>query len=834
MPFPRTTSDSGEATPPRPRPFSRVRGWLRRNIVLVAAACGVARSRAAALWRPSRVWGWLRRNIVLVIVFLGLVLTYATLKYPEVFTARPEAQSDGVYYYSWARSLALDGDIDMSNDYPIIGNPGGFGVHPKTKHVTNMAPMGTGLFQVPTVWLARGVLPLTNWLGWTRDNLRGGGMAFQRIAQSASPIWGFFGIVLGIRLARRFVPDKAALAGGLGVLLASPLLWYMLRQPYHSHAIDSFAVALFVFVWWRTYGNHRLWRWLLVGAFLGSSGLVRPQNVCHGIIVAFEGVWLAATSLRTRKSLPRWFLYWLLRGLLFAVGYALAFSPQIMAWRYMYGSFFLIPQGGTYMVWDQSRWGGFLFSARFGLFAWHPLLSLGVLGLLVPLFRRGTPALLRHLSFACLIGFAAHTYINGVPEDWWGHWSFGGRRGAGSMVYLTVGLSFAMHGIAVLLARWSVWLVRAAPFVLLSLCAWFNLSLMDDYLYSRAKHEVTQPMKPLWTYAFAMAVDAIYGVTGNWGSIPDSWPFAVKARVSPERYDMATALDFDPGGQSFSVPLSSPNHAMGGFSETTAMQGHACRWIDGDTGRWVYVLRRPTALKGTVTMAPAHPGTKVRMRIGGKVVLDAELAPDFHDYPISIPKSLSSGVVVVAVEQQVPKAPVSWPLGRTPLSLPYEVELESAGFGTGSRATLNLGPSTRVEIDWGLHLFVLDPVRPSTRRWEHFDTQLSAAEVARFAAVVDALPMGTVTAVAVAYDASAMWSAVGDRALAALGGTSSLLGKNLHGYALLGAKGATPGTASEAIQDKAPARVLVGRTLAERHDGVAYDHVVLTPDPQGK
>jgi hypothetical protein len=781
--------------------------------------------RFAGRFRPRNRW-----SAFLVAVFAAVSVVYVTMDIPPVFTARPVAHGDGVYYFVYLRSLVYDGDLDFANDYAIIGNPHGMPRNSKTGHFENGTGIGVAIFQLPLGFVARAAVPVARWLGLTDEPSNGGGLLFQRITQFSSVVWGFLTVVLGFRLAAGIVPLRPALLGAMGTLFATPLLWYMLRQPSYSHATDAFVGAAFIYYWWKTEGTTTWRRWFILGLLLGLAALVRPQNVVYGLAAFLEWMGLTVHALRD-NGVPRARRLGLLVGLgaCLVAGLALAFAPQMYAWRYMFGTFFTIPQGSDYLLWGSSRPWSALFSTRFGLFAWHPLAYLGSLGLLWPVLRRGTDPRLRRMLVIGLATYLLQIYVNGAAYDWWGHWSFGGRRFVGQAIFYCLGLAIALHALGTWLERRAALLVRAIPSVVVVIFGLLNLSLMDDYLFSRARHEYPQSMKPIWKSAVDKAIDGVYAITGNWGSIPDNWRFAFKAGVSPERYDVAAASDLDPflnGTTTFS--LTSDVHAMAGFGDPSNYKNHPCRWIQGRRGSWVFASRRSLALQGTIELAAAHEHTRVRMRVNGRAVLVADIGSDWTVYSFTLPEELvSAGVVFVTVEQDLP-APGSFPVGQTGHSLPYEVWVESAGYLFGNRASLRLDDRTTSFSGRGLTLVVLDEQAPKVRATYGFDTFADPAAPQLLKDAIDKLPVGTVVALLAKDEASSQWRPEHDAIIRQLGGNASLAGHYRASYALLGVKGALPGQAQEALNGNGAVSLAVGVSAPDQVRGVAYGTVTLS------
>jgi hypothetical protein len=151
-----------------------------------------------------------------------------------------------------------------------------------------------------------------------------------------------------------------------------------------------------------------------------------------------------------------------------------------------------------------------------------------------------------------------------------------------------------------------------------------------------------------------------------------------------------------------------------------------------------------------------------------------------------------------------------WAVGGTGAGSPVSVLARSAGEETGDFAHLyvdgvDLSPNER-----GYNLVALDPLYGDVVAKAGFDTHADPAASSRLAAWVKALPPGSIVAGAVRDEASMSLSEEAVAALRTLGVTTDLRDHFRWGHAFLGAAGAAPGSALEAVDGIRPAQVSAG------------------------
>lgn len=116
-------------------------------------------------------------------------------------------------------------------------------------------------------------------------------------------------------------------------------------------------------------------------------------------------------------------------------GVIVAFFPQMIVWKIVYGKWLTIPQGGGFMHLSSPHLFDVLFSTKCGLFTWTPIIFLAFLGLYFLYKKEKT------LTKYLIVGLLLQLYINGAAEDWWGGFSFGQRRLVDCSIIFVLGLS---------------------------------------------------------------------------------------------------------------------------------------------------------------------------------------------------------------------------------------------------------------------------------------------------------------------------------------------------------------------------------------------------------
>ena len=202
-----------------------------------------------------------------------------------------------------------------------------------------------------------------------------------RIAMAfATRLYGFVGLLLSFRLARKYIEERWALLATIAVWWASSLPFYMYFNPAWSHANSAFAVALFLWHWLETRSSRSLSQWLILAL---TGGLMVNVYYPNAMVLAVPGVEAVRQyTLALHRSTPTapegpLASELLARHVLFVPVVLVCLLPTFVTRYIVYGS----PFESGYVslrdwLWRSPVFLGVLFSSNHGLF-------LGTIGLFI-------------------------------------------------------------------------------------------------------------------------------------------------------------------------------------------------------------------------------------------------------------------------------------------------------------------------------------------------------------------------------------------------------------------------------------------------------------------
>jgi hypothetical protein len=170
--------------------------------------------------------------------------------------------------------------------------------------------------------------------------------------------------------------------------------------------------------------------------------------------------------------------------------------------------------------------------------------------------------------------------------------------------------------------------------------------------------------------------------------------------------------------------------------------------------------------------------------------------------------------------------PADFGIGNSGVTSPVEITVNSAGLNAGDFAYITVDGQDASTHRRGYNLAVIDPQTGAVVRQAGFDTWANEYESSDLAEFITDIPGGYVVALAVKDDGAASLTEGAVQALRSLGAEIDLRGTEHLSHALIGVKGAAPGTALEA-SGEGNSYLHVGRNPDDRTLSVALDYVHL-------
>lgn len=252
---------------------------------------------------------------------------------------------------------------------------------------------------------------------------------------AGSAVYGLLGVLITYQICRLFARrDLAALSACL-VLLATPLFFYVYRQPLMGHTSGMLVVALLLYSVIQIQQDRIPFHYsgLLLGTLVGLSTATRWIGAATGVFPALLFLMYLIPALRQRNWQHVYAVIWQILIALLAASMMLL--RQLAVWHRLYDQWLRVPVPGqlftTRTTWLPPYIPHLFVHTNRGLFYWVPFLVLGMIGLF-----RVQPIKLRVI----LLGYlAAYCYVLGSFVTWHGGGGYGPRYFIESLPILAVG-----------------------------------------------------------------------------------------------------------------------------------------------------------------------------------------------------------------------------------------------------------------------------------------------------------------------------------------------------------------------------------------------------------
>jgi hypothetical protein len=364
----------------------------------------------------------------------------------------PWVRGDGVGYYAYARAPLIEHNLDFTHDYQFANESFRLARcdehgQPKpeyrtsTGHLDNHFTVGPAILWLPFLFVAHLVVLLARALG-SQIPADGFSWPYRYAMAFGTVFYGFLGLFLSFRLARKYVDPLWSFVATVAIWWASSLPVYMYFNPSWSHAHSAFAVALFLWYWDATRGDRTLPQWLLLGSIVGLMLDVYYANLMLLTVLVIEALGQYVDALGSRPS-SRGLLPLFTRHICFGLMVCVAMIPTFVSRNIVYGGPFRMAYYSIGdFLWRNPVFYSVLFSSNHGLLSWTPVLGLAILGLLFFALRQpkiGIPLFSAVLAFYLLIA---------IYPEWSGISSYGNRFFVSLTPLFILGLAYLLERVA--------------------------------------------------------------------------------------------------------------------------------------------------------------------------------------------------------------------------------------------------------------------------------------------------------------------------------------------------------------------------------------------------
>jgi hypothetical protein len=326
-----------------------------------------------------------------------IAVAYIIAFFSHAWHLQKTTYGDGIFYYSWLRSIVVDHDINFTNEYADNRVS-----QPKTSlgYAGNKYSVGPAIFWSPLYITVHNIVRGNGWE-----------LPYQLATGITSVLASLVGLALLLRILHTSLPVRTLTV--LAIAGASNLLFYGAIDPVNSHALSFFAAVVYL-----SLISAKKHHWFAIGITLAFIASIRNQDALY--VLALIPIWKQ--------------IHW--RS--FILGAVLGFLPQLAAWISLYGSIAnpYIAGGETFDL-LRPHILGVLFGLSSGLFLWTPVTAIGFIGLAL---RDTIHPTHNRKRIIYLIMFCLQVYLVASWSTWWQGASVSGRMFVSALPLLAFGL----------------------------------------------------------------------------------------------------------------------------------------------------------------------------------------------------------------------------------------------------------------------------------------------------------------------------------------------------------------------------------------------------------
>lgn len=397
---------------------------------------------------------------------------------------------DGIFYWSYTRSLYFDRDLNFFNELGHVYSPKNnnalredkmqnYNESTEKNYAVNRYPPGAPLSWLPFFTLADLLTQGANIFGIALPR-NGYANIYQILVGLGNILFMTIGIYFLYIFLRFFFTSKIALLTTVFFLFATNLFYYGSLDVLNSHPFSFMLSSIFFYVWKATQKKRSIKQWITLGFLIGLLATTRTQDAILGIIPVFELV-------LQYKNKNVNFVNAVKNAGGFLLGLFIGFLPQLIIWAILYGTYWKSPYlGPRAFDFTKPEIAGVLLNVKTGLLYFSPLYFISFLGLIFYRKKRYETSIL----FLGVI--LVQLYVIASWSGWHQGESYGTRMLISLSPALAVGCGYIVH---LMLKRLS----RVAIVTILFLFVFYNFFMIavfqfyiqeSTYIYGQSTQEM--------------------------------------------------------------------------------------------------------------------------------------------------------------------------------------------------------------------------------------------------------------------------------------------------------------------------------------------------------
>ncbi len=267
------------------------------------------------------------------------------------------------------------------------------------------------------------------------------------------------------------------------------------------------------------------------------------------------------------------------------------------------------------------------------------------------------------------------------------------------------------------------------------------------------------------------------------------------------------------------------------FAEGWGALGGASVWATRRDAKMFVRLGAPGNQTISFRAFAPMPNQRLTVNVNGRAVGTVLLQPGWGEYVVRVAggeERAGMNEITLLFDALAPAASVregDFVIGKTGVTSPASIVIRSAGSEIGDFAHIFVNGADAAQNLRGYNIVVINAQSGVVESSAAFDTFASADESARLAQFIAKIPNGRIVAVAVRDEASRSLTSEAVDALRSIGAAEDLRGKFRWSHAIIGVKGASPGSALESASETMPAQLVVGVGAMEPQVAAAVEWV---------